>query len=81
MAESNHISEYINNLNLRRKLVGGYDPDDVYEAIRQITVMYASTLSRKNKEQEILREQLRSMRQKLEQIDVGEQRREVTYDR
>ena len=45
MSEQHNISEYINKMSFKKKLGVGFSPDEVYEAIYDLTSMYNEKLS------------------------------------
>ena len=45
MTQQHKISEYIENLDFKKTLGGGLQPDEVYEAIRKLTSMYNEVLA------------------------------------
>ena len=56
--EQHKISEYIDNLKFQKKMVGGFDPEQVYEAIRKLSSMYNELLSEVYMENERLKNEL-----------------------
>ena len=62
MAQQHKISEYIENLEFKRTLGGGINPDDVYEAIRELTAMYNEVLAEAYREMADMRALLESYR-------------------
>ena len=58
MAEMQKISEYIDNMTFKKKLGGGVDPNEVYEAIYDLTSMYNNMLSLSFQEVESLKSEL-----------------------
>ena len=55
--EHHKISEYIDNLKFKKR-VGGFDPEQVYEAIRELSSMYNELLSEAYAENERLKNEL-----------------------
>lgn len=55
--EHHKISEYIDNLKFKKR-VGGFDPEQVYEAIRELSSMYNELLSEAYAENERLKSEL-----------------------
>ena len=55
--EQHKISEYIDNLKFKKK-VGGFDPEQVYEAIRKLSSMYNDLLSEAYMQNERLQKEL-----------------------
>ena len=45
MADQHKISEYIENMEFKKTLGGGLQPDEVYETIRELTSMYNDVLA------------------------------------
>lgn len=58
MTQHHKISEYIENLEFKKNLGGGVNPDDVYEAIRELTSMYNDVLAEAYQEVSNMRETL-----------------------
>lgn len=55
MSEQHKISEYINKMSFKKKLGVGFSPDEVYEAIYDLTNMYNEMLSNTYREVSELR--------------------------
>lgn len=58
MAENNKISEYIENMTFKKKVGVGFSPDEVYEAICDLTSMYNGVLAESQQEVAQLRQEL-----------------------
>ena len=58
MSEQHKISEYINKMSFKKKLGVGFSPDEVYEAIYDLTNMYNEILSDKHREVSELRSKI-----------------------
>lgn len=58
MADQHKISEYIENMEFKKTLGGGFNPDEVYEAIRELTSMYNDVLAEAYQESADLRQAL-----------------------
>ena len=64
MSEQHKISEYINKMSFKKKLGVGFSPDEVYEAIYDLTNMYNDMLSKTYQE-------MAELRVKAEQNDTA----------
>ena len=49
MSEQHKISEYIEKMSFKKKLGMGFSPDEVYEAICELTSMYNDVLAKELK--------------------------------
>ena len=58
MSDQQKISEYINNLKFKKSLGRGFNPDEVYEAIRKLSSMYDEVLSEAYMEMDELKAEL-----------------------
>lgn len=65
MTDQHKISEYIDGINFKKSLGMGFRPDDVYEAICNLTSMYNEVLSEAYRDNDKLRNQLFELRKKL----------------
>lgn len=67
MSDQHKISEYIDNLALKQTFCRGFRPDDVYEAICELTSMYNEILSESYEENEKMKEQNERLTEQIEQ--------------
>ena len=58
MSDQKKISEYIDNLKFKKSLGRGFNPDEVYEAIRKLSSMYDEILAQTNREMDELKAEL-----------------------
>lgn len=58
MSEQHKMSEYIDNLSLKKKFCMGFRPDDVYEVICDLTSMYNEILAESYEENENIKHEL-----------------------
>lgn len=61
MSDQHKISEYIENISLKKKLCMGFRPDDVYEVICDLTSMYNEVLAESYREVDCLKNQLEQL--------------------
>lgn len=85
MGNAHQISEYINNISFKESLGMGYNPDEVYEAICNMSSMYNQVLSEAYKENDELKTKvamletqgLKSLESRPEVVQVPEPESEV----
>lgn len=68
MSKQHEISEYIEKMSFKKKFGGGFEPDSVYEAVRQLTSMYNDVLSESYQEMAELKETVKKQQQQLDTI-------------
>lgn len=66
MSDQHKISEYIEKMSFKKKLGVGFSPDEVYEAICDLTSMYNDVLAKSYQEVEELRSTLEDQEKKSE---------------
>ncbi|MBQ4055177.1 MAG: hypothetical protein IJD17_05640 [Clostridia bacterium] len=65
MSDQHKISEYIDGINFKKTFGMGFRPDDVYEAICNLTSMYNNVLSEAYRDNDKLRDQLFELRKRM----------------
>ena len=68
MSDQQKISEYIDNLTFRKSLCMGFHPDEVYEAICNLTSMYNTVLSDAYDEADRLRDENEFLRRNADRL-------------
>lgn len=68
MSDKQKISEYIDNLTFRKSLCMGFHPDEVYEAICNLTSMYNAVLSDAYDEADRLRDENEFLRRNADRL-------------
>ncbi len=70
MSDKQKISEYIDNLTFRKSLCMGFHPDEVYEAICNLTSMYNSVLADAYDEADRLRDENEFLRRNSDRLNT-----------
>ena len=70
MSDKQKISEYIDNLTFRKSLCMGFHPDEVYEAICNLTSMYNSVLADAYDEADRLRDENEFLRRNSDRLNI-----------
>lgn len=78
MSDKQKISEYIDNLTFRKSLCMGFHPDEVYEAICNLTSMYNAVLSEAYDEADRLRDENDFLRRNADRLNAQTQPPAVT---
>jgi hypothetical protein len=65
MSKQHEISEYIDKLSFKKKFGGGFEPDSVYEAVRELTSMYNDVLAESYQEMAELKETVTKQQQQI----------------
>ena len=73
MSDKQKISEYIDNLTFRKSLCMGFHPDEVYEAICNLTSMYNAVLSEAYDEADRLKEENEFLRRNADRLGAQPQ--------
>jgi regulator of replication initiation timing len=68
MSKQHEISEYIEKMSFKKKFGGGFEPDSVYETVRELTSMYNDVLAESYQEVADLKETVSMLQQQLSEL-------------